>query len=121
MTTCPRARCGQLVLGCMCGEATLSLQALAEHSLRPPLAGRLTWSRPAPPRPQLLSTKLPADVRRRAEEAIEKRGLRVTVGDVAGAAGLTLQQAEEALKALAADSAATLQVGESELSCFARR
>ena len=33
------------------------------------------------------------------------------VGDVAAAAGLTLRQAEDALKALAADTLATLQVG----------
>ena len=62
------------------------------------------------PQGQLLSTRLPADVRSRAEEAIAKRGYRVTVGDVAAAGGLTLAQAEGALKALAADALATLTV-----------
>ncbi|GAB4815091.1 hypothetical protein N2152v2_002137 [Parachlorella kessleri] len=62
------------------------------------------------PKGALLSTKLPADVRKRAEDAIAKRGYSVTVGDVAAAAGLTLRQAEDALKALAADTLATLQV-----------
>lgn len=62
------------------------------------------------PKGQLLSTRLSADVRRRAEDAIARKGGRVTVGDVAAAGGLTLGEAESALKALAADCAATLQV-----------
>jgi hypothetical protein len=61
---------------------------------------------------ELLSPRLDADVRRRAEEAITRRGGRVTVGDVAASAGLTLFQAEEALKALAADSLGALQVSD---------
>ncbi|KAL4438713.1 hypothetical protein ABPG77_006317 [Micractinium sp. CCAP 211/92] len=79
---------------------------------------------PAPPRPaaalldavpgkgELLSPRLDADVRQRAENAIELRGGRVTIGDVASTAGLRLNQAEEAVRALAADSQATLKVTE---------
>lgn len=59
---------------------------------------------------QLLSLQLNQDVRQRAEQAIAARGYSVTVGDVAAAGGLTLLQAEQALRALAADSLATLQV-----------
>lgn len=58
----------------------------------------------------VLSAKLNPDVRQRAEQAIKARGGRVTVGDVASTAGLRLDEAEGALRALAADSAATLQV-----------
>lgn len=42
--------------------------------------------------------------------AIKARGGRVTVGDVASTAGLRLDEAEGAVRALAADSQATLQV-----------
>ncbi|KAI7841022.1 hypothetical protein COHA_005250 [Chlorella ohadii] len=59
---------------------------------------------------QVLSAKLSPDVRQRAERAIKARGGRVTVGDVASTAGLRLDEAEGALRALAADSQATLQV-----------
>eukprot|EP00887_Chlorella_sp_A99_P005806 scaffold1.g5806.t1 len=61
---------------------------------------------------ELLSTKLDAGVRRAAESAIVARRARVTVGDVAAEGGLTLLQAEQALRALAADAQATLQVSE---------
>ncbi len=64
---------------------------------------------------QLLSThcwQLSAEERCQAEDAIRSCGGRVTVGDVAAKAGLTLGQARGALQALAADShwQATLQV-----------
>ncbi len=84
---------------------------------------RLPLPAAAPPRPaaalldavpgkgELLSPRLDADVRQRAENAIELRGGRVTIGDVASTAGLRLNQAEEAVRALAADSQATLKVG----------
>jgi hypothetical protein len=61
-------------------------------------------------RNEVLSASLDPDVRRRAEEAIARRGGRVTLGDVAGDAGLSLGAAEAALRALAADAAASLQV-----------
>ncbi|KAL4438711.1 hypothetical protein ABPG77_006315 [Micractinium sp. CCAP 211/92] len=65
-----------------------------------------------PGKGELLSPRLDADVRQRAANAIELRGGRVTIGDVASTAGLRLNQAEEAVRALAADSQATLQVAE---------
>lgn len=63
-----------------------------------------------PGKGELLTPRLDPDVRQRAEKAIELRGRRVTIGDVASTAGLRLEQAEEAVRALAADSQATLQV-----------
>lgn len=63
-----------------------------------------------PGKSELLTPRLDTDVRQRAEKAIELRGGRVTIGDVASTAGLRLDQAEEAVRALAADSQATLQV-----------
>ncbi|EFN52698.1 hypothetical protein CHLNCDRAFT_138698 [Chlorella variabilis] len=59
---------------------------------------------------ELLSPRLDPDVRQRAARAISQRGGRVTIGDVASTAGLQLDQAEAAVKALAADSQATLAV-----------
>ncbi len=58
----------------------------------------------------LQSTKLRDDVRDRVEAAVERRNLRATVGEIAAAAGLKLSEADEALKALAYDSQAVLQV-----------
>ena len=62
---------------------------------------------------RLESLSLEPQVRKRAEEAIEKCGGRVTTGDVAAAGSLSLAEADEALKALAADALATLQVSNS--------
>lgn len=59
---------------------------------------------------EVLSEQLSPEVRSRAVLAIKQRGGRVTLGDVASTAGLTLDQAEGAVRALAADSLATLQV-----------
>lgn len=59
---------------------------------------------------QLQSNKLPDDVRQRVEGAVEKLRFRVTVGEVAASAGVKVSQAEDALKALAYDSLATLEV-----------
>jgi hypothetical protein len=68
------------------------------------------------PRNELMSLKIDPEVRRRAEDAIASRGGRVTVGDVSTAAGLSLTQSEDALRSLAADSLATLQVsGDGEI------
>lgn len=63
-----------------------------------------------PGKSDLLSPKLDPELRQRAEKAITQRGGRVTIGDVASSAGLGLNQAEEAVRALAADCGATLQV-----------
>ena len=43
-------------------------------------------------------------------EAVDASGRRVTVGDVAGRAGLQLNEAEKALQALASDSHGFLEV-----------
>ncbi|XAR69190.1 hypothetical protein NMG60_11000683 [Bertholletia excelsa] len=50
------------------------------------------------------SDKLPTDVRRRAMDAVDECGGRVTIGDVASKAGLKLNEAQRALQALAADT-----------------
>ncbi|KAJ0792051.1 hypothetical protein HanOQP8_Chr01g0012951 [Helianthus annuus] len=50
------------------------------------------------------SDKLPAEVRKRTMEAVDKCGRRVTVGDVASKAGIKLTEAQRALQALAADT-----------------
>lgn len=51
-------------------------------------------------------------MRQSVTAAIKRGGYRVTVGDVAAAAGVRLSEAEEALKALAADTLAHLEVSE---------
>ncbi|KAL6005272.1 hypothetical protein ACLOJK_005834 [Asimina triloba] len=56
--------------------------------------------------------KLPTDVRKRAMEAVDSFGGRVTIGDVAGRAGLKLNEAERALQALAADTGGFLEVSD---------
>lgn len=58
------------------------------------------------------SDKLPSDVRKRAMDAIDALGRRVTVGDVASKAGLQLSQAQKALQALAADTNGFLEVSD---------
>eukprot|EP00210_Caulerpa_lentillifera_P001845 g1774.t1 len=58
----------------------------------------------------LQSTKIPSSLREKVEKAVERQGYRVTVGDVSGAAGVTLSEAEDALQALAADSLGSLEV-----------
>lgn len=54
--------------------------------------------------------KLSADVRKRAMDAVDKCGRRVTVGDVASKAGIKLTEAQKALQALAADTNGFLEV-----------
>ena len=56
------------------------------------------------------SDKIPTDVRKRAMEAVDECGRRVTVGDVASRAGLNVTQAQTALQALAADTDGFLEV-----------
>lgn len=56
------------------------------------------------------SDKLPSDVRKRAMEAVDACGGRVTIGDVASRAGLKLNEAQKALQALAADTNGFLEV-----------
>lgn len=59
---------------------------------------------------KLESTKIPSEIREKVENTIQRLGYRVTVGDVSGKAGVTLAEAEDALKAIAADSLGTLEV-----------
>ena len=54
--------------------------------------------------------QLRVDVRERVSTAVESLNGRVTVGDVAGRAGVSISDAEEALNALAADTQGTLEV-----------
>lgn len=58
------------------------------------------------------SDKLPSDVRKRAMDAIDILGKRVTVGDVASKAGLQLSEAQKALQALATDTNGFLEVSD---------
>ncbi|PRQ43939.1 hypothetical protein RchiOBHm_Chr3g0473731 [Rosa chinensis] len=58
------------------------------------------------------SDKLPSDVRKRAMEVVDACGRRVTVDDVAGRAGLKLQEAQNALQALASDTQGFLEVSD---------
>ncbi|KAI3667564.1 hypothetical protein L6452_42630 [Arctium lappa] len=58
------------------------------------------------------SDKLPADVRKRTMDAVDRCGKRVTVGDVASKAGIKLTEAQRALQALAADTNGFLEVSD---------
>ncbi|XP_052170668.1 uncharacterized protein At5g03900, chloroplastic [Diospyros lotus] len=58
------------------------------------------------------SDKLPADVRKRAMDAVDVCGRRVTIGDVASKAGLKVNEAQKALQALAADTDGFLEVSD---------
>lgn len=71
-------------------------------------------------KPGLEIDTIDGDIRRRAQDAISAGRYRVTIGDVASRAGLSLSQAESAVKALAADSQATLAVSKDGeiLYCF---
>ena len=59
---------------------------------------------------KLESMKLQVEVRERVSTAVESLNGRVTVGDIAGRAGVSISEAEEALNALAADTQGTLEV-----------
>lgn len=56
------------------------------------------------------SDKLSSEVRKRAMDAIDSFGGRVTIGDVASKAGLKLNEAQKALQAVAADTNGFLEV-----------
>lgn len=56
------------------------------------------------------SDKLPSDVRKRTMDAVDASGGRVTIGDVSSRAGLKLNEAQNALQALAADTEGFLEV-----------
>jgi hypothetical protein len=56
------------------------------------------------------SNQLDDGIKERVEKAISKLGFRVTVGQVAAAAGVKLSEADQALKALAYDSLGNLEV-----------
>ncbi|KAK9153672.1 hypothetical protein Sjap_001152 [Stephania japonica] len=56
--------------------------------------------------------KLPTDVRKRAMDAVDSCGGRVTIGDVASKAGLKLDETQRALQALAADTNGFLEVSD---------
>lgn len=79
-------------------------------------SGGSNWSTdPASPLDEfkkVQAVQLDASVRRAVEDAINSRNYRVTVGDVAATAGIKTTQAEEALRALAADALATLSVSQ---------
>lgn len=63
--------------------------------------------------------KLPSDVRKRAMDAVDACGGRVTIGDVASKGGLKLNEAQKALQALAADTNGFLEVVISDPIVFA--
>lgn len=56
--------------------------------------------------------KLPSDVRKRAMDAVDSYGGRVTIGDVSSRAGLRLNESERALQALATDTGGFLEVSD---------
>ncbi|KAK2655281.1 hypothetical protein Ddye_008333 [Dipteronia dyeriana] len=58
------------------------------------------------------SDKLPTELRKRAMDAVDACGGRVTIGDVASRAGLKLNEAQKALQALAADTDGFLEVSD---------
>lgn len=58
----------------------------------------------------LESLKLRKPLREAVQGAVESLGGRVTVGDVAANAGVTVDEAEEALNALASDCGGSLEV-----------
>ncbi|KAL9995198.1 hypothetical protein Hdeb2414_s0828g00951541 [Helianthus debilis subsp. tardiflorus] len=58
------------------------------------------------------SDKLPAEMRKRTMEAVDKCGRRVMVGDVASTAGIKLTEAQKALQAIAADTNGFLEVSD---------
>ncbi|KAH7554076.1 hypothetical protein JRO89_XS12G0106300 [Xanthoceras sorbifolium] len=58
------------------------------------------------------SDKLPTELRKRAMDAVDACGGRVTIGDVASRAGLKLNEAQTALQALAADTDGFLEVSD---------
>ena len=66
----------------------------------------------------LESLKLQKQLRNSVQDAVESLGGRVTVGDVAAKAGVTINEAEEALNALAADCGGSLEVRKAWYSTY---
>lgn len=81
-------------------------------------AGRGTSQEYTSPDREVASERLPSELRRKTEAAVLDRGCAVTVGDVAAGAGISIQQAQESLRALATDSQAVLQVGRAGLDAM---
>lgn len=71
-----------------------------------------------PPGMVVESDSLSSDVRRRAMDAVDSFGGRVTMGDVASKAGLKLSEAQRALQALASDTDGFLEVSFKFLTLF---
>ena len=67
---------------------------------------------------KLESMQLRGEVRERVTTAVESLNGRVTVGDIAGRAGVSISEAEEALNALAADTQGTLEVSRLSAPCL---
>ncbi|KAF3320742.1 hypothetical protein FCM35_KLT14876 [Carex littledalei] len=90
----------------------LSLRHAKSKVLAP--AVRASIEIPAAIRPggAVETDRLPSDVRDRSIQAVDSLGRRVTAGDVAGQAGLKLDEAERALQALAADTGGFLEVSD---------
>mmetsp|Transcript_5064 Transcript_5064/g.19048 ORF Transcript_5064/g.19048 Transcript_5064/m.19048 type:complete len:530 (-) Transcript_5064:851-2440(-) len=66
--------------------------------------------RPGAPKRIVESEQLPKEIRDPVMDSIQSLGGKCTVGDVASAAGVKLSDAENAMKAIAADTGATLEV-----------
>ncbi|KAF3772130.1 Uncharacterized protein EJ110_NYTH58673 [Nymphaea thermarum] len=77
-----------------------------------PVRAGLQASADFKPGARVESDRLPSVVRKRAMEAIESSGGRVTIGDVASRAGLKLDEAERALQAIASDTGGFLEVSD---------
>ena len=72
-------------------------------------------------RHELEILKLGQRVRNAVQNAVESLGGRVTVGDVAGRAGIKIEEAEEALNALAADAGGAIEVSTRSFSHCKRK
>lgn len=133
--SCMRPQAGgarpQLATRLVAGRATAPLRLLSRGTPCPSPAPRLAHGWPAPAarasasssgassfnpvevvrrEAGLQSNRLKPEVRERVEDAVENLGRRVTVGDVAARTGLKLSEADEALKALAYDTLAAMEV-----------
>ncbi|KAL9684049.1 hypothetical protein QQ045_021480 [Rhodiola kirilowii] len=95
---CKRFGNGRVRYGAVVAKANADLDAVAPRLSRPG--------------DTVESDKLPSDVRKRAMDAVDACGGRVTIGDVASKAGLKLDEAQKALQALAADTEGFLEVSD---------
>ncbi|KAL0316105.1 UNVERIFIED_CONTAM: putative protein, chloroplastic [Sesamum radiatum] len=89
-----------------CGRTSVSLTRASSSGVDVAAASAIR------PGGSVESDKLPSDVRKRAMDAIDACGRRVTIGDVASKAGLKLNEAQKALQALAADTNGFLEVSD---------